>query len=246
MNTLKEETLRDIAYSLDRIIARGNVEYWRLLIPLLPKQLYGYNNVDVEKFAYEGTKERSPSLKLLQEFQRKGMGLSDFKQMLEKIGCQGALDCFKEPGELRLYTKVHYLYMGTMPSVVLTFLFSPGKPIILKHPEAKTVNVNERLELQCIAKCIPEPADYQWFFYLTTAVTAIKGAKNWKLIIEKVTMNHTGYYCCRVQNRRIKDDRYAEFSKYARVTVTDYRYSGLGTVTITIIKVLDFLFYILI
>lgn len=103
MNTLTEATLKDIAYSLDRNKARGNEEYWRLLIPLLPKQLYRYDKVDVEKFAYEGTKGRSPSLKLLQEFQRKGMGCSDFVQMLEKIGCQGALDCFREPGDFYDY-----------------------------------------------------------------------------------------------------------------------------------------------
>ena len=115
--------------------------------------------------------------------------------------------------------------------VVLTFLFSVERPIILEHPESKTVNVNERLELRCIAKCIPEPPDYQWFYYHTAPV-AIKGAKSWKFIIERVTMNNARYYCCRVQNRRIKDDRYAEFSRYAQVIVTESKYSELGTFTI--------------
>lgn len=97
--TLNEELLKDIAYSLDRL--KGNKEeYWRLLIPLLPKKTYPYNKVDVEKFAYVGISGKgSPALELLREFKRKGMELSFFKNMLQEIDCQRALDCFKTPSE---------------------------------------------------------------------------------------------------------------------------------------------------
>ena len=98
MNTLNEELLRDIAYSLDRV--KGNVEYWRLLIPLLPKKTYPYNKVDVEEIAYVGTTGKgSPSLEILRDFQRKGMEVSYFKNMLRTIECQGALDCFNGPSK---------------------------------------------------------------------------------------------------------------------------------------------------
>lgn len=98
METLSEEMLKDIAYSLDRI--KGKDEYWRLLIRVLPKETYRYNRVEVEEFALIGTKgEGSPSLKLLHEFQRKRMEILYFKKMLQKIECQGALDCFKQPSE---------------------------------------------------------------------------------------------------------------------------------------------------
>lgn len=93
-----------------------------------------------------------------------------------------------------------------------------AKPTIREQPESKTVGVNEMLELRCIAKCIPEPPDYQWFYGDSVP---LKGAKSWKLMIPKVMMNHSGYYCCRIQNRRLKDDRYAVFSQYAKVTVID-------------------------
>ena len=102
MNTLSEELLEDIAYSLDRL-KENKVEYWRLLIPLLPKESYRYNKVDVEEIAFVSTKGKgSPSLKLLREFQRKGMELLYFKNMLQKIKCQGALDCFEKPSELNI------------------------------------------------------------------------------------------------------------------------------------------------
>ena len=98
MNTLSKEQLRDIAYSLDRV--KGNVEYWRLLIPLLPKNTYPYNKVDVEKIAFVGiTGKGSPSLEILLDFQRKGMELSYFKNLLRTIECQGALDCFNGPSK---------------------------------------------------------------------------------------------------------------------------------------------------
>ena len=101
LNFVSKETIEDICYSLDRL--KGNVEYWRLLIPLLPKDLYRYNKVDIEQIARVGTRGRgtdSPSLKLLQDFQRKGMGLSYFKNMLKEVECQGALDCFEQPSEV--------------------------------------------------------------------------------------------------------------------------------------------------
>ena len=102
MNTLSEERLQDIAYSLDRL-KENKVEYWRLLIPLLPKESYGYNKVDVEQIAYVSIKGKgSSSLTLLREFQRKGMELLYFKDILQKIECQGALDCFKKPSELHI------------------------------------------------------------------------------------------------------------------------------------------------
>lgn len=97
LNSLSKETLKDIAYSLDRL--KGKTEYWRLLIPLLPKETYGFDRVKVEEFALVGTKGGSASLKLLHEFQRKGMEVLHFKKMLQKIECQGALDCFKQPSE---------------------------------------------------------------------------------------------------------------------------------------------------
>lgn len=99
MKTLSKEALEDIAFSLDRI-KKGKQEYWRLLIPLLPKELYRYNKVDVEELAYVGTRGGSPSQKLLLELQSKGMKLSDFINMLRQIECQGALDCFKQPSKL--------------------------------------------------------------------------------------------------------------------------------------------------
>lgn len=101
MKTLSKETLEDIAYSLDRIDRiKGKQEYWRLLIPLLPKESYRYNRIDVEELAYVGTKGGSPSLKLLQDFQKKGMELSYFIALLKKIGCHGALDCLnKQPSK---------------------------------------------------------------------------------------------------------------------------------------------------
>ena len=102
MNTLSEERLQDIAYSLDRL-KENKVEYWRLLIPLLPKESYRYNKVDVEQIAYVSIKGKgSSSLTLLREFQRKGMELLYFKDILQKIECQGALDCFKKPSELHI------------------------------------------------------------------------------------------------------------------------------------------------
>ena len=97
LSLVGKETLDDIAYSLDRL--KGKIEYWRMLIPLLPKESYRYNKIDVEQIALVGTKGGSPSLRLLQEFQRKGMDLSYFKNMLQTIECQGALDCFKLPSE---------------------------------------------------------------------------------------------------------------------------------------------------
>ena len=108
LSIVGKETLEDIAYSLDRL--KGTVEYWRKLIPLLPKECYRYNKVDVEKIALVGTKGSSPSLKLLQEFQRKGMDLSHFKNMLQTIECQGALDCFKQPSEFKKKLMVLVLY----------------------------------------------------------------------------------------------------------------------------------------
>ena len=104
MNTLSEELLQDIAYSLDRL-KENKEEYWRLLIPLLPKESYPYNRVDVEEIAFVSTKGKgSPSLTLLREFQKNGMEILDFKDMLQKIECQGALDCFKKPSELKIDT----------------------------------------------------------------------------------------------------------------------------------------------
>ena len=108
LNFVNEETIEDICYSLDRL--KGNVAYWRLLIRLLPKDLYPYNRVDIEKIALVGTKGRgtdSPSLKLLQDFQRKGMGLSYFKNMLKEIECQGALDCFKQPSKIIFVIQIY-------------------------------------------------------------------------------------------------------------------------------------------
>ena len=105
MNTLSEELLWDVAYSLDRV--KGNVEYWRLLIPMLPKNMYPYNKIDIEKIAFVGiTGKGSPSLEILRDFQRKGMEVSYFKNMLQIIECQGALDCFNEPS--KFYKKVKY------------------------------------------------------------------------------------------------------------------------------------------
>ena len=105
VNSLKKEVLEDISYSLDRFCFKQRKEYWRLLIdlPLLPKELYRYNKIDVEKLAFEGTKKRSPSMKLLQDFQSKHMELAYFKSLLKAVGCQDALDCFQEPSK-------HYVY----------------------------------------------------------------------------------------------------------------------------------------
>ena len=115
---------------------------------------------------------------------------------------------------------------------ILRYWFSYGlvaKPVILEHPKSKTIVVNEKLELRCAAKCIPEPPDYQWFYCYETTSIPVKGAKSWKLIINKVMMGHTGYYCCRVHNRRrLRDDCYAEFSQYAMVTVKNHKHAELG------------------
>jgi len=97
IDTLSKEKLEDIAYSLDRYCYDKRKEYWRLLIALLPKESYRYDRNEVEVFAFEGTKKRSPSLKLLYDFQKKKMGLTNFKCLLQAIGCQGALDCFQKP-----------------------------------------------------------------------------------------------------------------------------------------------------
>ena len=97
LGVVGKEMLEDIAYSLDRL--KGTIEYWRILIPLLPKESYRYNKIDVEQIALVGTKGGSSSRELLQEFQRKGMNLAYFKNMLQIIECQGALDCFKQPSE---------------------------------------------------------------------------------------------------------------------------------------------------
>ena len=95
-----------------------------------------------------------------------------------------------------------------------------------------TIFVNEKLELRCAAKCIPEPPDYQWFYYGATSVP-LKDAKSWRLIIDKVTMHHNGYYCCRVHNRRrLKDVDYAVFSQYAMVTVKGNKHADTGNIII--------------
>ena len=99
MDALDKEKLHDIAYSLDRFCFDKRKEYWRLLIPLLPKESYRYDRNDIEIIAFEGTKKRSPSLTLLLEFQKKGMRLTHFKSLLRDIGCRGALDCFQEPSK---------------------------------------------------------------------------------------------------------------------------------------------------
>lgn len=99
LSVVGEETLEDIAYSLDRL--KGTIEYWRILISLLPKESYPYNKVDVEQIALVGTKGRSSSRVLLQQFQNKGMGLGYFKNLLQRIECQGALNCFKQPSEFK-------------------------------------------------------------------------------------------------------------------------------------------------
>lgn len=98
-----------------------------------------------------------------------------------------------------------------------------------------TVNVNNKVELECYAKCIPEPVDYQWFYYNRTSIP-LKGAKSWKLIINKITMSNAGHYCCRVQNRRLRDDRYAVFSQYATVNVVDSKHAELGVLFTVIIN----------
>ena len=113
VNSLNKEMLEDISYSLDRFCFKQRKEYWRLLIdlPLLPKELYRYNKIDVEKLAFEGTKKRSPSMKLLQDFQSKHMELAYFKSLLKAVGCQDALDCFQEPSK-------HYVWMCIVKAVV--------------------------------------------------------------------------------------------------------------------------------
>ena len=103
-------------------------------------------------------------------------------------------------------------------------------PVIIEQPESKKVGVNEKLELRCFARCIPEPPDYQWWLYNGRTTVPIRGAKSWRLSIDKVTVNHTGQYCCRVQNRRkINVNGYATFSQYAQVLVTDCKHPELGT-----------------
>lgn len=108
-----------------------------------------------------------------------------------------------------------------------------------------TVNVNERLELRCIANCVPEPPDYQWFYYAPngTSVIPLKGKKSWKLGIDKVAMSNTGQYCCRVQNRRLKEDKYAVFSGYAAVMVKDNTHTELGMLLEIIIKLILFILH---
>jgi len=88
---------------------------------------------------------------------------------------------------------------------------------------------NERLELQCIANCIPEPPAYQWFRYDQSikSYRLISGAKDWKFVIQSVSLRDGGVYSCRVQNRRIKDDKGAVFT-YARVVVKEYVNPELG------------------
>ena len=124
-------------------------------------------------------------------------------------------------------------------TVILHLLVA--QPVILRQPNSLTVNVNEKLELQCIAKCIPEPPDYQWFYYRNTSVAFLKGKKSWKLVIDKVTMGNTGYYCCRVQNRRLKEDKYAVFSDYAEVIVKDNTHTELGMLLMVTIKLKYFI-----
>lgn len=104
-------------------------------------------------------------------------------------------------------------------------------PVISKHPEAKTVMSNERLELECIANCIPEPPAYQWFYYDRSIENykLISGAKDWKLVIEPITVRDSGTYSCRVQNRRIKDAKRAVFT-YAKVVVNEYIHPELGNI----------------
>ena len=121
-------------------------------------------------------------------------------------------------------------------NVVLNLLIA--QPKIVRQPNSLTVNVNEKLELQCFAKCIPEPPERQWFYCApnSTSPILLKGKKSWKLVIDKARTNNTGYYCCRVQNRRLKEDKYAVFSDYAEVIVKDNTHTELGMLLTVTIK----------
>lgn len=103
-------------------------------------------------------------------------------------------------------------------------------PIIREKPAPVTVSVNEKLQLRCVANCIPEPPEYQWFYCApnSTSPVPLKGKKTWRLVIDKAVMGNAGYYCCRVQNRRLREDKYAVFSDYAKVDVKDNTHTELG------------------
>ena len=128
---------------------------------------------------------------------------------------------------------------------MIQFRTLTAMPVIHTQPVSVTVNVNERLELQCIANCVPEPPDYQWFYYAPngTSVIPLKGKKSWRLVIDKIAMGNIGHYCCRVQNRRLKEDKYAVFSDYATVMVKDNTHTELGMLLVIIIKLILFCIY---
>ena len=101
MKSIPEDKLRELARYLDECpneLSGNQDEYWRLLIKRLPRRLYTRDQI--ERFAdqYQGP-SGSPSLLLLYDLREKGVKLEQFKQCLEKIRCDKALNLFLHGSE---------------------------------------------------------------------------------------------------------------------------------------------------
>ena len=110
MDLLPGEQLKELAGYLDQFPSapegdeEQSDEYWRLLInelrnsPTTSRQC-NYTNVQIEDFATEALKDRSPSLKLLYDLRVRKLSFDVFLTCLEKIQCTGAVNMFRATGE---------------------------------------------------------------------------------------------------------------------------------------------------
>ena len=98
VQSLPEMKLRQLAVALDDTNPEG-LDYWRLFVDRLP--IGTYSKVEVEKIAQESLLNRSPSLRLLVDVQRRDLvpTLEDFVYILRSIGCNRAYNLFLSKSE---------------------------------------------------------------------------------------------------------------------------------------------------
>ena len=108
---IPQEQLKELASYLDEFPSRPEAgeeesdEYWRLLMNELrssptTSRKFNYTNVQIEDFATEALKDRSPSLKLLYDLRERKLSFDVFFACLKKIQCAGAVNMFRAAGKL--------------------------------------------------------------------------------------------------------------------------------------------------
>ena len=98
LHALPEILLRKLASSLDAT-SQNKVEYWRLFIDCLPS--LSYSAREVETIAKESLEDRSPSLRLLLDVQRRQLipNLSRLVEIVRSIGCERGYNLFLSKSE---------------------------------------------------------------------------------------------------------------------------------------------------